>query len=376
MHRIVVITDMDQNGSGYKNICTPLLSGLAKLDYEIKVAGLAYDGREHSNPFSIIPAATIQECLQIAINLFHLWKPDIILVAMDIPLQEYFYNNLKTLGCKYIAITPLENGPLTFSWSAILMNMDAVFFISELGKQEAIKAGLSKAEHLLVGVDTVLWHPATPEEKSQLRKGLGIAEDEFVVLTVADNQERKNLWAGLSAFAELKKQTTRKCRYILVTRVDSPVGWKFPDLPLSLGIQKDVMTFKRGLPEKDLWGLYAVADVYLQPSKAEGLGMPVMEAMACGVPVVATDTGGLTELLSDERGHLVPPDYSFQDVWGNSRRDMISISETTKNLQAVMDTNCVHKDKALEYARHRTWNIAVQQMDQKIVELLNEPKTA
>jgi len=152
------------------------------------------------------------------------------------------------------------------------------------------------------------------------------------------------------------------------------VGWKFPDLPLSLGINKEVMTFKRGLPEKDLWGLYAVADVYLQPSKAEGLGMPVMEAMACGIPVVATDTGGLHELLDNGRGYLILPEYEFSDVWGNSKRSMISIDLTTETLDGISkgfySSNNVC-ECALEYIRHRTWNIPIAQLDQKITELLD-----
>ena len=374
MAKICVISDFDEQGSGYKNLCIPLLNGLADLGHEIKVAGLGYKGKEHEGNFSLIPADTIQDAYAIAYNLHFVWQPDLYLVAMDIPLQEFFYQNLSKLGRKYVAITPLENSPLTMSWAAILLNMDFVFFISELGKQEAIKAGLSKVEHLRVGVDTVLWHPATSAEKSQLRKGLGIGEDEFVVLTVADNQERKNLWAGMRSVKLLKEQTDKKIRYVMVTRVDSQVGWKLNDLALEMGLTKNMMFFNRGLPVQDLWGLFAVSDVYLQPSKAEGLGMPVLEAMACGIPCVATDTGALHEVLGDERGHLVPAEYYFRDVWGNSGRAMIDVKEAAKNLQAIMETNCAHRENALEYVRSRTWDIPVQQLSDKINEITNEQK--
>jgi glycosyltransferase involved in cell wall biosynthesis len=375
--RIVVITDMDSTGSGYRNICIPLLTELSKRGYDIKVAGLSYQGEEHNFPFSIIPAYSIQDAHVIAHNLHFLWQPDLYLVAMDIPLQEFFYNNLKSLGVKYMAITPLENGPLTMSWAAVLLNMDYVFFISELGKQEALKAGLSNVEHLIVGVDTVFWHPATPDEKKTLRSGLGIAEDEFVVLTVADNQERKNLWAGMESVRLLKEQTDKKIRYIMVTRTDSPVGWKLNDLAIEMGLTKELMTFNRGLPAQDLWGLYAVADVYLQPSKAEGLGMPVLEAMACGVPCMATDTGALHELLEDGRGCLVSADYTFRDVWGNSKRDMISVEWASDylakwaNKELVVDA-VVHN--ALDHVQDRTWYIPATQIHQKIEELFSEQK--
>jgi glycosyltransferase involved in cell wall biosynthesis len=375
MKRIVVITDMSDEGSGYKNICVPLLTGLAQMGHEIKVAGIGYTGKEHNYPFSVIPAYTIQDAHVISHNLHFLWQPDLYIVAMDIPLQEFFYNNLKGLGVKYMAITPLENGPLTMSWAAILLNMDYVWFISELGKQEALKAGLTKVDHLIVGVDTVLWHPATFEEKKQLRSGLGIADNEFVVLTVADNQERKNLWAGMESVRLLKEQTDRKVRYILVTRKDSPVGWKLDDLSIEMGLTKEMMIFNRGLPVQDLWGLYAVADVYLQPSKAEGLGMPVLEAMACGVPCLATDTGALHELLDENRGYLAKSAYWLKDVWGNEKRDFLDIYDAANWLEIItlQITRPVVK-KALEFVRAKTWDIPVQQVHQKIEELFSEQK--
>ncbi len=370
---IVVISDFDPTGSGYRNICIPLLKGLAELGHDIKVAALNYRGEEHTYPFSLIPATSIQDANTIAYNLNFVWNPDVYLVAMDIPLQQFFFDNLSKLGKKYVAITPLENDPLTFSWAGILLNMDFVWFISELGKQEAIRAGLTKVNHLFVGVDTVKWHPASTEEKQRLRKGLGIADDEFVVLTVADNQERKNLWAGMKAFKMLKQSTDKKVRYIMVTRVDSPVGWKLSDLALDMGITKEMMFYNRGLPDKDLWGLYAVADVYLQPSKAEGLGMPVLEAMACGIPCVATDTGALREVLEDGRGYLIPAAYEFRDVWGNSRRSMIDITKASETLKLILDRDN-DSTQALEYVRNRKWEVAVRQVHEQLEGLKDEQK--
>ena len=378
-NKIVVITDFDDTGSGYRNLCTPLLIGLAQKGYDIKVVGLSYRGLEHNYPFSVIPAMTIQDAQAIAHNLHFVWQPDLYLVAMDIPLQEFFYNNLRQFPVKYMAITPLENGPLTMSWAAILLNMDAVFFISELGKQEAIKAGISKAEHLIVGVDTVFWHPATQEEKSQLRKGLGIADDEFVVLTVADNQERKNLSAGMESIALLKEQTDKKIRYILVTRSDSPVGWKINDYSIELGLTKEMTVFNRGLPVQDLWGLYAVSDVYLSTSKAEGLGMPILEAMACGIPCVASDVGAHTELLENGRGFLIP---SYQlgtkdhirDVWGNSRRGFVNVEKVADTLLTLIELPAPTISRARDDVEDRTWDIPVTQVHQKIQELFDVQK--
>lgn len=379
MTKIAVVTDMDTNGSGYFFLTTPILSGLAKLGYDIKVAGLSYQGTEHGFPFSIIPSRELKDCWAIINNLHYVWNPDLILVAMDIPLQIQLYQQFAQYKHKYMAITPMENGPLTMSWAAPMFNFDFIFFISELGKREAMKSGLTKVDHLQVGVDSEFWRPPINDEKALLRRGLGIGEDEFVVLTVADNQERKNLAAGMEAISLLKKSMPRKVRHILVTRKDSPFGWKLDDLSIRLDILKEMMIFNRGIPIRDLWGLYAVSDVYLSTSKAEGLGMPVLEAMSCGLTCVATDTGALHELLDEDRGFLVSSSYDFTDVWGNSLRRMVDIDEVHDTLRLIATsgstTNPTKKiiDNALKYAKARTWDIAVQQVDSRIKELFNEP---
>lgn len=371
--KTLVITDFDSVGSGYKHVCAPLFTELAEMGYDIKIAGMMYHGEEHSYPFSVIPAQNLPEVNGICSNLMQLWNPDVLVVAMDLPIQGPIYNHFSKFKKKHIAITPLENGPLCMSWAIPLFNMDKVFFISELGKREAEKVGLNNVDHLQVGVDTVSWHPATLEEKSKLRDGLGISQDAFVVLTVADNQERKNLWAGLRAISLLKKDSKTPIRYILVTRIENPYGYKLRDLIHTEGIKDECVLFERGMSNSDLWGLYAASDVYLQPSKAEGLGLPVLDAMACGIPVVATDTGAMTELLEDGRGILSPSAYSFVDVWGNSTREMLDPEKASHHLANILNQSMIPDiNKALEYVRSRTWDIPAKQFDDAVRKMFNE----
>ena len=389
MKKILVVTDMDSVGSGYKHICVPLFANLMKLEeYEVKVIGFMYQGEEHNHPFSVIPAVTIEEASMMATNLIQLWFPDVVIVAMDLPIQvrlkqEFapFMNRFPvetekgvTTPRKYIAITPLENGPLVIDWAIPLMDMDGVFFISQLATDEAHLAGVTKAEHLVIGCDTESMRPASLEEKEKFRDGLGIAKDAFVVLTIADNQERKNLWGGMSAVAELKKLVIRPIKYILVTREHNPYGMKLRAEATRLGINQELTIFERGMPQRDLWALYAVADAYLQPSKAEGLGLPVLDAMCCKVPVVATDTGAMNEILADSRGWLVNGEYEFTDVWGNSRRVMIDrqLAATYLKLISTKGMETLIEDRvsrAYEYVYGRTWNVPARQLHNKIKEL-------
>jgi glycosyltransferase involved in cell wall biosynthesis len=192
---------------------------------------------------------------------------------------------------------------------------------------------------------------------------------------VADNQERKNLAKSFEIVGKLKKEKEMKVKYILVSREFSPIGWKLRDLAMRYGIASELMLFERGLDFKKLYALYAVSDAYLSTSKAEGLGLPVLEAMACGIPVVATNTGALTEVLADGRGFLMKTEYTFCDPWGNADRnipsadsgvnflDWIWFYKGGKEVTAVSD--------ARMYIETLTWDIPIKQLDEAM-EKLNE----
>jgi len=373
MTKVVVVSDFSFKGSGYLNIMSPLCTHLSNLGYEIKAIGLGYTGEPHSLPFSIIPCNSIPDSRAMVNNLIIQWQADIVIVGMDIPLQFQYIDLVKQLGKKIISITPLENPPLTMSWAFILQQADKVFFISQMGADEAQKAGVETAEHLVVGMDTESWRLRTLEEYRGGRKSLGISEDTLVILTVADNQERKNLSKAMEIVSKVKKEHGVKVRYILVTRENSEVGWKLRDLAMDYGIASELMIFERGLSFGELYALYAMADVFLLTSKAEGLGMPVMESMCVGVPVVATNCGAMPELLGDNRGFLMNTEYSMIDPWGNSRRDF---PNTEHALGILQDIKMKFVEEVVSNARNymetRTWDKPTLQVKNVIEELLNE----
>jgi glycosyltransferase involved in cell wall biosynthesis len=169
------------------------------------------------------------------------------------------------------------------------------------------------------------------------RKMLGFAEDEILILTVADNQERKNLWANMRAVKDLKDRGY-KVRFILVTREHNPFGYRLMELAQTCGISNELVIFERGMPADKLTVLYGVSDIFLLLSKGEGLSMPTLEAMASGLPVVVSDTGALSELVGEsQRGLLVDSEYEFIDVWGNSLRFMADPRIAATQMQKLVE---------------------------------------
>lgn len=367
--KIVWISDLDFRVSGYFNITVSLCGGLAKLGHEVKIVGLGYHGEQHDFPFSIIPAQNFQEATVCTTNLYNLWHFDVCIVALDIPIQEQFLLAMRNRPFKYIGIMPIEADPLCMDWAAVLMKMNKQLIISEFGTKEAQKLGIP-AVHIPIGIDANLWRLPLEEEQTAIRTAFGMDKKEFVILTVADNQERKNLGKALEIVAEFSKDKTN-IRYIIVTREHCPVGWKLRTLAQEYSINKNLMIFERGMPFKELWSIYAISNCFLLTSKAEGLGLPLLEAMAVGVPCVANDATGMSELLADGRGLLAKYEYIYRDPFGNGRRYFIDKNDAICQLEKVYGHSCQRMiNKARKYAESRTWDTAISLLDSAIKDVV------
>lgn len=380
--KIIYVSDFNMGGanpadkavprSGYANIGIELCRGLEANGNTVRVMGLGYTGQEHNEKFSIVPCQSLQDVAGYINNIKFLDGIDVVIVALDIHhFQEQLFPAIKKLEIPYICITPLESDPLCMTWANLLSQMEKVFFISELGKQEAIKAGID-AEHIEIGIDTSAWRIRTEEEYKKIRQSMGYEDDDFVVLTVADNQERKDLSGGFEVIKKLKENGV-SAKHILVTREHSMVGWKLWDSAWELGISSDVRIMQSGMSFAELYMLYCVADAYMSCSKGEGLGLPIMEAMSVGVPVVANRTGALPELLADGRGIIANYVFKHIDPFGNQTRYFVDRDKMAENLLQVK--NMDNKEladmtaKARQFMESRKWDTPVSQVQKAIEEI-------
>lgn len=380
--KVCYISDLDLKGSGYSHITVNLCQGLVNLGHDVKVIALSYANEPHPWEFSVLPAQNPNEIVATFNNLNFVWKPDIVIVALDIPLQKVMLDQFARFQVPYIAITPLESDPLCMPWAMDLLRARKVFFISEFGAAEGLKAGVTSAEHLRIGVDTESWKLRTKEDYRAARKLLfGFEEDDntFIALTIADNQERKNLAGAMQALSVMKERMPDdfEWRWALVTRASIGIGWGLLALSITLKVVDNYVEFERGLDFKKLWMLYAASDVFLLTSKGEGLGMPVLEAQAVGVPVIGSDVGAITEHLSDGRGILIPHEYSMIDPYGNANRYYIDREQTTLALMNIAELRedidgMVEKSRA--YIESRTWNESILRLDEEVRRIVNAEK--
>jgi len=123
------------------------------------------------------------------------------------------------------------------------------------------------------------------------------------ILTVGVRRPHKNLARLVTAFARLAAETAHDLVFV------GPADPRFPDEARQAVAQHGLngrVHFLDWVPEADLPGLYALATLVVLPSLVEGFGLPALEAMACGTPVLAANASALPEVVG-EAGVLVDP---------------------------------------------------------------------
>jgi glycosyltransferase involved in cell wall biosynthesis len=151
----------------------------------------------------------------------------------------------------------------------------------------------AKVDVVPLGVGTT--RHAAPLDGGELRDRLGCSPDRELVLTVSAKLPHKNLLRLLGALALIE----RGQRPLLVLPgYPTPHEQELRRHAAELGIDDDVR-FLGWIAAEELEGLYAAASCFVFPSLAEGFGLPILEAMARGVPVACSARGSLAEVAGD-----------------------------------------------------------------------------
>ncbi len=164
------------------------------------------------------------------------------------------------------------------------------------------------------GVDPMFRQLGPTERHTEALRRLGITTP--YILSVCSLVPRKNIDGLLRAFALMQHAAPKGCRLVLVGRS----GWRAQQLHAlvqALGLESKVC-FTGYLPDADLVQLYNQASLFVYPSKYEGFGLPPLEAMACGVPVVTSNRSATAEVAQDA-AILINPDSDADLAAGMQR---------------------------------------------------------
>jgi glycosyltransferase involved in cell wall biosynthesis len=184
-----------------------------------------------------------------------------------------------------------------------LRHSDAVIAVSETTRSDALRLYGLSAEKVFVVPEGVsaAFRPASAAERVRVAQRYGLRQP--FILFVGTIEPRKNLDTLLTAYARM---VTRHTPAQLV--IAGGLGWRYHGLlerieRFGLG---DRIVLPGRIADSDLPALYSAARVVALPSLYEGFGLPALEAMACGTPVVTSNVSALPEIVG-EAGLMVPP---------------------------------------------------------------------
>lgn len=190
-----------------------------------------------------------------------------------------------------------------------LRRMDAIITISEFTRQGVIKhlrIPAARVHTVHAGIDLDLFRPIAGARQQLARHCPVFGQpDARCLLYVGSEMPRKNLGTLLRALALVAQEHPNV--HLLKVGAAGSAELRTETLRLidALSLQ-DRVHFCETIPDTDLPLFYSAADGYVCPSQLEGFGLPVAEAMACGAPVVCSNTTALPEVAGDT-ALLVPP---------------------------------------------------------------------
>ena len=223
-------------------------------------------------------------------------------------------------------------------YSELMRRCTLILAVSEYTRQLCIEALGADPDRVVVTPEGVSkeFRPPAAEEVARVRRRFGLDGEYF--LFVGELSRRKNLSRLLEAFAGMPRPNT--LRLVLAGRPS--YGYESIEEALSR-LHLDGPVVRPGfVGSEDLVALYGGARALVFPSLDEGFGLPVLEAMACGTPVLASRRGAIPEVAGDA-ALLVHPE---------------SVDDLRNSMATLLEDEIIVEDlrrRGLERAREFTW---------------------
>jgi glycosyltransferase involved in cell wall biosynthesis len=242
------------------------------------------------------------------------FNADVIFTLQDIWVLDV--NTLRILAeqkRRWIPIVPIDHEPMPPAIKERLRLAYRIVTYSKFGHEEAQRQGFHST-YIPHTVPTKVFYKYP---KNEVRKAMGIPEDIFLFGMVAankDNPPRKSFQEVMDAF-KLFHDAHPKSGLYFHTLTKQAGGFQIEEYAKVLGIENCVyhgdpydMLYLVG--ETDMPKIYSSFDCLLAPSQNEGFGVPIIEAMACEVPVITTDFTAMRDLVENGKtGYKVKVAY-------------------------------------------------------------------
>lgn len=211
-------------------------------------------------------------------------------------LAKQYYPRIRVVYTNHFVLA--NNAVTRMSNRWMDKRQDQMIAVCNKGREQLIANGWSgdRIHVIFNSVDPAAW--AGDRSSSTLRQELGIPEDRFVMLCASRFAEDKGHKYLIDSVKRLTQITD--VPFTLVLAGDGPLLEETKAHAEALGLTEEQVRFI-GF-RKDIKNLYKASDLYVNSSQHEALSYLIIEAMAAGLPVIATDMGGNSDIVNDEAG--------------------------------------------------------------------------
>ena len=194
-----------------------------------------------------------------------------------------------------------------------VIGADHIFAISESTRQDVIRrlgVAPDDVSNVSAGVDPIFTTPLTSEQRIHWRellyKKFGISNN-FIFCTGGD-EWRKRMEELIRAFSKLHSSLIEKYQLVISCKLIPHRERYYFNIARQYGVEKRVI-FTNFVSDDELLALYSLCSLFVFPSEYEGFGIPVAEAMACGAPVITTNSSSLPEVIGEAGVTVEPGSY-------------------------------------------------------------------
>lgn len=308
--KILIHSNGPMEPTGYGLQTQMLLPRLKEMGHQPYVS--AFSGLHGSaitwDGTPILPSGMLQFGVDMVIPHFRITGADLLLFLMDFREMMPIASDLREINTA--AWIPIDTYPLSKpEGRALKVSGARPIAMSRFGQAQLSEYGFPEPLYVPHAVDTTIFKPIDPTEREEAREQLGWT-DRFVVGINAANYDamRKGWPEQFAAFAVLREEFP-EALLAVHTIPNSRSGLDLPTLAEDMGIREAVwfpdqyMILAGNATPEDMAQWYGLIDVLSACSYAEGFGVPIIEAQACGTPVISTNGSAMSEL--NPFGYLV-----------------------------------------------------------------------
>lgn len=415
--KILVMTDSPKLHTGFARVAKEIFTYLNRTGkYEIKCIGWFHQDTNEEVTYPILTTekdkdGRLTQEDKYAHKSFPAYvekfKPDMVWTLGDMWMVDHVASSPSRGSFKWVGYFPIDGHPSPSKWGPIIEGMDVAVAYGEYGmnviKQRAPNA---KLQYIYHGVDTDEFKPLSSEVREEAKRTIiGASSDQKIIGIVARNQPRKAFDKLFEAYFYIlngayikckdcgkitifpydviKREIygVDKCKHCLSKNFDKgqerddvrlyihgaivDCGWDLLDLQNDFNLKGKILVNPAlkigvGVSENTLNAVYNSFDVFTLPTRGEGFGLPILEAMSCGVPVVVTNYSAHPEWASNA-GIMVQPAVLESEPLTNIRRAVIDMSSYVEALLKILD------DKTLARRYGEEGRKTAETMDWKII---------